>query len=342
MNNYPTVSVIIPVFKAEKYLNRCLDSILAQSYTDFELILIDDGSPDHSGEICDEYAKKDTRVRVFHTKNSGPALSRNVGLENSNGRWVTFVDSDDWIELDAFQVLVDNAFDVDMVISGRIVDKLGKEISRELPTSGLFISDSKTSLWMDCIDSFCCRDYIWNRLYRMDIIKGNNLYFRDVRTGEDTIFNIEYHAFCKAIKIISYAYYHYQIIGDSISRGYQPDQLLSLQLQKRGYDNLASKDIVIDSRFQNDMERFQLQNCGFLFISNLLCIDSKLTFGDRYKILKREIWNNHSFMNLLKKRPECCVSFNQKIQRFLILYTNILALIIYNPIISILKKNKSL
>lgn len=93
----PKVSIIIPVYKAEKYLNRCIDSILAQTFTDWELLLIDDGSPDRSGDICDEYAKKDTRIRVFHKNNGGVSSARNLGLDNVLGEYVTFVDSDDWL-----------------------------------------------------------------------------------------------------------------------------------------------------------------------------------------------------------------------------------------------------
>ena len=92
------ISVIVPVYNTEKYLHRCVDSILAQTFTDFELLLIDDGSTDSSGAICDEYAQKDSRVRVFHKENGGVSSARNLGLDKAKGKWVTFVDSDDWIK----------------------------------------------------------------------------------------------------------------------------------------------------------------------------------------------------------------------------------------------------
>ena len=88
------VSIIVPVYNTEKFLHRCIDSILAQTYTDFELLLIDDGSKDSSGTICDEYAAQDARVRVFHKENGGVSSARNLGLDNARGEWVTFVDSD--------------------------------------------------------------------------------------------------------------------------------------------------------------------------------------------------------------------------------------------------------
>ncbi len=94
----PAISVIVPVYNAEKYLHRCIDSILSQTFTDFELLLIDDGSKDKSGAICDEYAVKDSRVRVFHKENGGVSSARNLGLDNAEGEYIAFVDADDWIE----------------------------------------------------------------------------------------------------------------------------------------------------------------------------------------------------------------------------------------------------
>lgn len=101
----PLISIIVPVYNAEKTLNRCVDSILLQPFTDWELLLIDDGSKDSSGDICDEYARKDPRIKVFHKENGGVSSARNVGLDNAKGEWITFVNSDDWI--------VNNALDID-------------------------------------------------------------------------------------------------------------------------------------------------------------------------------------------------------------------------------------
>ena len=99
MNENPKITVIVPVYNTEKYLRRCVDSILAQTFTDFELLLIDDGSTDGSGAICDEYAKKDSRVRVFHKEIGGVSSARNLGLDKAYGEWISFVDSDDWIDV---------------------------------------------------------------------------------------------------------------------------------------------------------------------------------------------------------------------------------------------------
>lgn len=100
----PKISIIVPVYKVEKYLHRCLDSIVAQTFTDWECILVDDGSPDGSGKICDEYAEKDGRFKVFHQENQGVSAARNKGLDNAKGEWIGFVDSDDWVSKEYFQI----------------------------------------------------------------------------------------------------------------------------------------------------------------------------------------------------------------------------------------------
>ena len=91
----PKISVIVPVYKVEKYINQCIDSILAQTFSDFELILVDDGSPDKCGEICDEYANKDPRIHVIHQENAGQGKARNVGMDQAVGKYIIFLDSDD-------------------------------------------------------------------------------------------------------------------------------------------------------------------------------------------------------------------------------------------------------
>lgn len=99
------ISVIVPIYNTEKYLPRCIDSILKQTFTDFELLLIDDGSTDNSGKICDEYAIRDSRIRVFHKKNGGISSARNMGLDNAVGDWITFVDADDWVDENIYSKL---------------------------------------------------------------------------------------------------------------------------------------------------------------------------------------------------------------------------------------------
>ena len=132
----PGISVVVPVYKVEAYLHRCVDSILNQSFRDFELILVDDGSPDNCGVICDTYAEKDSRVHVIHQSNGGLSAARNAGLEwalsHSDSRWITFVDSDDWIHREYLAVLHRAAEDTDSQIAVCGMVKLGEYRSDEV------------------------------------------------------------------------------------------------------------------------------------------------------------------------------------------------------------------
>ena len=106
MSNSPLVSVIVPVYKVERYLPRCVESILGKTYTNFELILVDDGTPDRSGVICDRYAEKDSRIKVIHKENGGVSSARNAGIDAAQGEWITFVDSDDWVAENYIEAMI--------------------------------------------------------------------------------------------------------------------------------------------------------------------------------------------------------------------------------------------
>lgn len=114
--NLSKISVIVPVYNVEKYLSRCIESILAQTFTDFELLLIDDGSKDASSKICDEFAKTDARIKVFHTENRGVSTARNLGIKEASADWICFVDSDDWVEETFLSDLYGDGFSQDECI----------------------------------------------------------------------------------------------------------------------------------------------------------------------------------------------------------------------------------
>lgn len=140
----PELSIIVPVYKVEKYLPRCIDSILAQTFGDFELILIDDGSPDGCGRICDEYARKDKRIVVIHQKNMGVSAARNAGLDIARGRYIGFVDSDDWIEPQMYEVMMDAIREngADMAVCGvRYADEDGKFTRADRLSAGVYSRD---------------------------------------------------------------------------------------------------------------------------------------------------------------------------------------------------------
>lgn len=204
----PKVSVIVPVYNAKDYLRRCVDSILAQSLADFELLLVNDGSTDTSGEICDHYSNIDSRVRVFHKDNGGVSSARNTGLKNASGEWLCFVDSDDAVHPDYLNNLV-SATDknVELVISFSISVFIDKIVE---PTYCDAILTRKDFAKLFNEYDLHWRTSPWAKLYQSKIIKNNNLLFNsEMPIGEDLVFLYDYISFVDCIFVSRKAYYYY-------------------------------------------------------------------------------------------------------------------------------------
>lgn len=217
MQDFPIVSVIIPVYNAEQYLANCLNSVLSQTLYNFEILLIDDGSLDKSGEICNRYAECDNRIRVFHKENGGVSSARNLGLKNAKGKWLTFLDSDDELMSDALEYLVKIAnSQSDLVLAG--YDTINCQTGVVKSTSDFpFVSkklcrDSAIKL-MYRSDFYLC--FICSKLYKNSIIKKNNLYFDEtIYYSEDRLFVIQYLSNCKNfIQYSTKSIYKYYIRG---------------------------------------------------------------------------------------------------------------------------------
>ena len=192
------ISIIVPVHNTEQYLPRCLDSILSQSFADFELLLIDDGSTDGSGLICDSYADRERRIRVFYKENGGVSSARNLGIDKAQGEWLYFVDSDDELLPDGLKVLVDNTSDdVDVVmggyekydVNGHVVETVGKTGEILVLTK----KESITSLYHGHALDYYYLGWMWIRMFRNSIIKCERISFdTGLRIKEDTLFTIQY------------------------------------------------------------------------------------------------------------------------------------------------------
>lgn len=206
----PKISVIVPVYNVEKWLQRCIDSILGQTYKDFELILVDDGSSDNSGAICDDYAKKDGRIKVIHKDNGGVSSARNVGIDSSAGEYIMFVDSDDSIDSAMLENMLLGLNDsVDLVISSIEMIINNKNyvyvVSDGVKSSSEFLSDYCNEKFPKiCFCGPVCK------LYKKEIIDRYNLRFNvELNLGEDTYFNFSYIQYCAEVFTISKPYYFY-------------------------------------------------------------------------------------------------------------------------------------
>ena len=209
--NSPKISIIVPVYKVEKYLRRCLDSIVAQTFTDWECILIDDGSPDNSGRICDEYAEKDKRFRVFHQENVGVSAARNKGLDEARGEWIGFVDSDDWIEKNMYEYLYNDAIETkaDVVVCG-FRGQHKKRIKRMCGTE-------EAQILLFSTKGFGGFSFL--RLVAAEMI-GNVRYDTSVKYLEDVKFFYELFKKCKATYWDNEPLYNYFQREDSVTHKY--------------------------------------------------------------------------------------------------------------------------
>ena len=196
------ISVIIPVYNCSQYLRDCLDSVLQQSFCDYELLIIDDGSEDDSGKICDEYAQTDSRIRVFHQRNRGVSVARNVALDNVKGEWITFIDADDILLPEALRKLYETVSwnDTDIVLGGSNVYVNGK----------IFPYHTYNSFSSTCVIDNMPHPALWAYMIRSAIIKNNNIRFiPGLAYSEDAIFLAEVAVKSKSIVHISDILYPY-------------------------------------------------------------------------------------------------------------------------------------
>lgn len=204
----PQVSVIVPVYNTENYLKECLNSILCQTFSDFELILVDDGSTDNSGTICDEYAEKDLRVRSFHSQNNGVSSARNIGLDHAKGSSIIFVDADDLIDKDYIEKLTSVSSDLVLSNFDDYWPRTGKR--KEYPAKdGEFTIDNEQDIILYLTNGYA-PGFVWGKLFSIEIIKNNRIQFDEKQKhSEDVLFIGEYIKCIKRIVKLNYCGYHH-------------------------------------------------------------------------------------------------------------------------------------
>lgn len=265
----PTVSIIVPVFNAGKYLERCIDSILNQEYRDFELLLADDGSTDGSGEICDIYAAKDSRVQVIHKKNTGVSDSRNICMDKAQGIYLQFLDSDDWITPDATRLFVRAAKEnnCDMVIADfyRVV---GDRVSPkgDIDEEGVLTREEFAEHMMENPADFYY-GVIWNKLYRRELVEKYHLRMdENISWCEDFMFNLEYMRHAEVIYALNTPIYYYvKTKGSLVSQSSGITKSIKMKLMVFEYYNNFYKHVLDEEDYQKNrlqVYRFLIDAAG--------------------------------------------------------------------------------
>jgi glycosyltransferase involved in cell wall biosynthesis len=292
----PKVSVIIPVYNTDKYLSRCVESVISQPLQNLEVILVDDGSNDCSASICDEFAEKDARIHVFHKENGGVSSARNMGLDNASGEWVTFIDSDDTVDLDYFDIK--GLDEVDFAVQRwrfTSENNTREKLVEGIYKGGDFITFMSETLHKDILRMVAAK------FLRRDIIEKYHIRFdSNIRLGEDTIFMLEYYRHIKSVSVNNTSYYLY----------YRPDDwgVAKYRLSKEQFHYFYKKFFIVYSRlgiksdqlisFIYNFYRYMLIGCDSAFsrlyvntIPEYLKLNKKfILYGGKKAHFKYLIW----------------------------------------------------
>ena len=227
-NEKPLISIIVPIYGVEAYLDKCVTSLIHQTYHHLEIILVDDGSPDNCPQLCDDWAKKDGRIKVIHKKNGGLSDARNAGMAVATGEWIAFIDSDDWIENDAFEkmYLRSQADESDVVSCGVKWVNEDDSVINEVTVSQEEVLDTKSAMREIIVDGKL-KQHVWNKLYKRSLIA--DIPFEKGKYHEDVFWSYQVFGRAKKVSLMTESFYHYIQRSDSImGESYSPKRLDAL------------------------------------------------------------------------------------------------------------------
>ncbi len=318
----PLISVIVPVYNVEQYLNKCVDSIINQTYKNLEIILVDDGSPDNCGEICEKYAQKDDRIKVIHKENGGQGSARNMGLDISKGEYIAFVDSDDWIDSDMYECMMSDLLEhsADMSMCNFWIVN-GEKISAEAEQEDIIIMNNKQLMEFYYSDSRMNTSPC-NKLYKKDLWEGIRYPEKVFREDELILYKVMLKA-NKAVHIGLPKYFYYIRIGSSEHSGFSPKYLISCESIDRQAEEVCRiypdlKDILNDIRlwtrvkmaadiiFQQKVKMYKdiYKDLKKFIKENRFC-------GEEHKQIRRYIicfGRNYIYVNKVKSFIKKCLS----------------------------------
>ncbi len=310
MQNKPLISVIVPVYKVEKYLKKCVESLQNQTYKNLEIILVDDGSPDNSPKMCDELMENDCRIKVVHKENGGQSSARNVGLEIAKGEWIAFVDSDDYIDQDMleklYQAIEENQADM-AVCSARLVNEQGHILSSS-KESGEVKCYAESEAYDQLIPTL--NNSVWNKLFKKELL-GKLLFPVGCIHGEDFIFLLEYLRNVRKVVIIDVQKYNYLQREGSVT---------SSSFSKRKLDEIRSKDRVFEiiseyyPQYTETARKWKF-TARINVIRSIVLSKVKKEYKEEYKSCLIYLKNNYKYIKLQLSKKEKIEYFLQRYLR---------------------------
>lgn len=337
-------SIIIPIYNMEQHLVRCLDSIVNQTYNDLEIILINDGSTDSSASICDSYAQKDKRIKVIHQSNAGVSATRNAGLNNATGDYISFIDPDDWIETDTYERLNSYLENRDIDILRFNAYRKG-ELLNPLPFAGEYAGerlDKEVMLPLIGAEEFggmFILGVLWLHVVKRELIESNNIRFnQQLRRCEDRLFTLTSFLHAKNALFVDDILYHYEVYDESLSNKYDPlrwqQELIYLDELQKEYNQLKGQSFVnnANQRIKSDYLLRAVMSINNEFFSN-----NKSGFIKKYKNTKAII-NHPKTRDAIANTPRLKMGIKGKLTLGMIEYKLPLLLSLFNTAIVI--KNK--
>jgi glycosyltransferase involved in cell wall biosynthesis len=308
-----TISIIVPVYNVEQYLSRCLDSILNQTFTDFELLLIDDGSPDKSGQICDEYAQKDSRIQVFHKENGGVSSARNTGLDNAKGKWIAFIDSDDWVDGTYLEHLLEGDEDVELRVMGLMVQNVKQKWKKQATREELFlINDFWRFYELYMLYTVFTGPPV--KLFLLSVINKNSIRFdTSLSYGEDVIFNLQYLQYIRSISVKNYTEYYYRNTGySSLSKTTFSERYEKFinNLEQVILPLLNDKRLVstFNNYLANEYLSLYRQYLKQLYIQqNLKAKERRKSLSQIFAELSNRKFNSLHYLSIIKGKKRCII-----------------------------------
>ena len=314
MEQSARISVIIPVYKVESYLHKCVDSVLNQTYSNLEVILVDDGSPDNCGAICDDYARQDPRVKVIHKQNGGLSSARNAGLDIAAGDYIGFVDSDDWMEPDAYEAMLNAAVrhGVKLVCAGR----LDEEEETGVTTQGLCPEKEEVVSGKELVRRIFLWDHLdsaaWDKLYARELFQQIRYPFGKVMEDLPTTYRIALLAGKAAL--LPKRIYHYLHRGGSITTASLSEKTFHLnQNAERVYADIREKWPELEKEARSLRAHSLYYN---LWMEERATEESKIRFAEEFeesrRKLKEELWFvlRHPFFDRTKKLEVTLMALN--------------------------------
>lgn len=296
VEDYGLISVIIPVYNVERYLRQCVDSVLAQSYTNYEILLIDDGSVDDSAQMCDTYAEQNKNIRVFHKSNGGASSARNIGIKEATGKYIFFLDSDDWLEPTVFEKMITVAKkeNADLVFcEAQAIDDEGKiEYIDNYSYKEQYPTDDSFSTMMNMMDRKEFHVVIWMLLIDREIFTKNSLLFEEGIMYEDMI--LSYQLYC-----LSHRSAH--VRQKLYNRRYRSNSVMTSKKTEKNYISAATVYREV-SKFRSTLPKEKQSpkhviRCAFnvLSIYRQMPADVQKKYKEDYKDIVKDILNNDAF-----------------------------------------------